>query len=81
MDRVVVTRPMVNIFTMQVCAVKDATDKEIIEVCDKENPAGTTMGWTTVIREVDENSIFKGENKLPVVCDDDPDRLHFLVLC
>jgi hypothetical protein len=81
MERVVVTIPIVNICTMQVCALKEATDEEILAVCNKENPAGTENGWSTVIREVDKSNIFKGKNKIPVPCDDYPDRLHILVLC
>lgn len=70
--RVMVTRPVLGLFYMQVCAAAEATDEEILAVCNRENPSGTTNGWTTVIRDGD------GE---PVQCDGDPDRLHFLVSC
>ena len=33
MERVVVSREFMGLFSMQVCAVKDATDEEILEVC------------------------------------------------
>lgn len=80
--RVIVTRRMVNIFTMQVCAVKSATDEEILAVCNDENPAGTSNGWAKVIRESEgADSISAGPNKVPVPCTDHEDRLHFLVLC
>ena len=82
MDRVVVTRAFCNLVTMQVCAVKDATDEEILSVCNRENPSGTQNGWTKVIRHSEgEDSIFAGPNKVPVPCADDPMRLHILVAC
>ncbi len=81
MERVVITRPLFSVATMQVCAVADATDEEILEVCNRENPTGLENGWNEVVREANEGSIFKNENKLPVQCADDPGRTHFLVLC
>lgn len=77
MDKVVVTKCMVGICHMQVCARKDATDEEILEVCNRDNPAGTSQGWVTVCKE---DSEFFGPTK-PVPCADDPDRLHYLVGC
>lgn len=80
MDRVEITKYIFGITMMQVCAVKDATDEEILEVCNVQNPSGTEQGWIKVAREVDEKRmIFK--NHLPVQCTDNPDRLHFLVIC
>lgn len=81
MPRVEVTRQCFNMFTMQVCAVNDATDEEILAVCNRENPAGTTHGWSEVIRDPD-GSLGKEGNKAPLPCADHPDdRTHFLVLC
>lgn len=77
MDRVIVSNPFVGILGMQVCAVKDATDDEILEVCNRDNPSGTSNGWGTVKRDNDE--LF-GETE-PVQCDDYKDRLHLIVLC
>ena len=78
MKRVIVTKRMLSIIAMQVCAVKDATDEEILEVCNNENPSGTTSGWGIVVR-TDDSLI--GEKAIPVQCDKYPDRLHFIVLC
>ena len=78
--RVVITRPIMGICGMQVCAVKDASDKEILEVCNRENPSGTTAGWGTVIRRVKKGDFMTKEN-LPVICADDSNRKHFIVLC
>lgn len=74
MDRVTVSRSVVGICHMQVCAVADATDAEILKVCNGENPSGTQAGWTTVIREGE-------DNQRPVQCQSLGDRLHFLVSC
>jgi hypothetical protein len=86
MERVVVTRNMAGgglmlICHMQVCAVKDATDEEILEVCNRENPSGTTNGWVRVIRSIGEDDEMLSDGYLPVECDDDADRLHFMVGC
>ena len=74
MNRVIVTNIFVGICHMQVCAVPDATDEEILAVCNRENPSGTTSGWTQVKRAEDEPS-------RPVACQQDPARTHFLVAC
>lgn len=74
MARVEVSAMMVGICHMQVCAERDVSDEEILAVCNRENPSGTSLGWTTVIRE--------GEAKQePIQCADDASRLHFLVAC
>lgn len=73
--RVVVTRAVLGICHMQVCAAKDATDTEVLGVANRENPSGTTNGWTTVIRSGDESK------KAPVACQQNPERLHLLLVC
>ncbi len=80
MPRVQISCKWVNIFTMQVCAVSDATDEEILSVCNRENAAGTENGWSIVIREPN-GSLGQEDNKAPVTCADHPWRTHFLVLC
>jgi len=70
--RVVVSSIFLNLFTMQVCCVKDATDEEILKVCNTENRSGTSGGWQTVVRD--------GEGK-PGQCEKYPDRYHILVQC
>lgn len=66
---------------MQVCAERDATDEEILAVCNRENPSGTTNGWAEVVRETVEGSRFKTPDALPVQCAQSPERIHFVVLC
>lgn len=85
MNRVIVTQSMLHpskaglyaLAFMQVCAAKDATDEEILAVCNSENPAGTSAGWTTVLRTPEGNFV----GLAPVTCEDNPDRLHFIVGC
>lgn len=81
MERVIITRSVLGLCGMQVCAVKDATNDEILKVCNAKNPSGTGNGWSVVIRKIDESNIFMTKDKLPVVCDDDKNRLHFIILC
>jgi hypothetical protein len=75
MERVTVNRAIVGICYMQVCAVPEATDEEILAFCNAKNIAGTTRGWVTVYRADCRNE------QRPVVCDDHPERFHFLVAC
>lgn len=76
-DRVVISRPIVGLAHMQVCAVDDATDDEILAACNRLNRSGTTNGWTTVHRSADE---FWGD-VAPVACHDHVGRMHFIVGC
>lgn len=80
MNRVVVSRPIVGFAHMQVCAVADATDEEILLVCNSENPSGTSMGWSSVLRGP-ATEFWEGESKAPVACADDAGRLHLIVGC
>jgi hypothetical protein len=81
-ERVMVSRPMVGLFAMQVCAVDDATDEEILSVCNSQNPAGTSNGWMMVVRkEGDVTPDANGNTGLPVPCTEIKGRRHFLVVC
>lgn len=71
-DRVHITRPVLSVCHMQVCAVSDATDDEILEVCNRMNPSGTSNGWSEVVRS---------GHGAPVQCEDESWRTHFLVVC
>ena len=77
-DRVIVTRPMLGPYGMQVCAASDATDEEILAVCNRDNPSGTTNGWGRVYRKDERDG---GGFDGPIACADDSSRLHFLVSC
>lgn len=78
MERIIITKPMIGIFGMQVCAVQDATDEEILQKCNSENPSGTTAGWGRVVRHLRKQEPIK---ILPVKCEKYPDRKHFLIYC
>ena len=75
MDKVIITQPMMGLTGMQVCAHKSATDKEILAVCNAENPSGTTNGWSKVIRK--ETKTIAG----PVQCEEHSNRTHLIVIC
>jgi hypothetical protein len=79
--RVIITRRVVTTCFMQVCAVADATDEEILEVCNRKNPSGTEHGWNQVVRRVKKKSLFLSKKSEPEPCEEHPGRLHFLVLC
>lgn len=81
-DRVIVTNPFVGVCHMQVCASDDATDEEILSVCNRENVSGTSNGWAKVIREDEPPSDFWPAEKMkPVKCAEMQGRTHFLVAC
>jgi hypothetical protein len=75
MDKVIITRPFTGICSMQVCAHKDATDEEILLVCNSQNPSGTTNGWSEVVR------VEEDYKPAPIQCADHADRLHYVILC
>ena len=76
--RVIVANQFTGLTSMQVCAVKDATDEEILEFCNAANPSGTSHGWVSVMRKVIRaDDDFLG----PVPCENDDSRLHFVVMC
>jgi hypothetical protein len=75
-NKVVVTQAMIGICHMAVCCEKEATDDEILAVCNRENPSGTTRGWNSVVRDDKDHPQCN-----PVVCADDPNRLHVMVAC
>ncbi len=78
-DRVVITKPIMGVCYMQVCAVKDATDQEILDYCNTHNRSGTQNGWTRVIRTVEDDN---GQTEfLPVVCNNDRNRQHLILVC
>lgn len=73
--RVIVTRPFAGLCFMGVCAVPDATDDEVLAVCNAQNPSGTTLGWCLVVRDAET----AGPHGAPVACADNPNRVHLMV--
>lgn len=80
MKKIEVTNPFIGLCFMQVCAEADATDVEILAVCNTENPSGTRNGWGEVVRICTEENGYQ-ENMLPGTCNEHPERKHFLVCC
>jgi len=82
MERIAVIKSVVGVCHMQVCAEQNATDEEILAVCNRENPSGTSNGWSRVIREgKPPSAVWPTERLLPVACGKYPDRKHFIVSC
>jgi len=75
MKRVEVTKPVLGLCYMQVCAVGDATDAEILAHCNLTNPSGVTGGWSLVKR------VSGNPNHSPVPCDIYEGRTHYIVAC
>jgi hypothetical protein len=80
-ERVIITKSMIGLCGMQVCAIADATDEEILKFCNQQNPSGTAGGWGLVVRKQEEGSLFQIKENLPVTCSEFPERKHFMVLC
>ena len=80
-QRVLVTLPFAGLRAMQVCAVQDATNEEILKVCNEENPQLVTGGWHTVVRTEEDIKDGTSVEALPGRCVEFPDRLHIIVLC
>lgn len=70
MERVEVTQAMIGICHMQVCAVKDADTEEVERGANAQNPSG--VGACILSQD---------EDKAPVVCGDDPNRIHYILNC
>ena len=80
LPRVEITSYMLGLCYMQVCAVADATDEEILKECNSRNPSGTTHGWCVVIRTL-EQTYKANEKMLPGPCADYKGRIHYLISC
>ncbi len=72
-QRVKITKAILGIVHMQVCAVEDATDEEILEFCNRKNAAGATTVWMKVIREGSEGPF------APAKCKEHEGRTHFVI--
>ena|SRR3990172_6866517 len=80
-ERVVISKMFVSLLFMQVCAVPDATDEEILELCNRKNVCGTSAGWSYVVRAKRDDDYWITDNHLPKPCEQFAPRLHFLVGC
>lgn len=73
---VVVTRPFIGLLYMQVCAHKDVPPPVAEDAANRENPSGTSGGWHIITEQNAET-----DEQKPVACVNDPDRLHYLLVC
>jgi len=80
LKKVEVISDYLGLTCMQVCVIPDVTDEEILRVCNKENPSGTTGGWNRVIRDLS-HATWTVEGSLPGRCLEFPERVHYLVTC
>lgn len=81
-QRVLVTMPYAGLRAMQVCVVEDATDEEILAVCNSENPQIVLGGWHTVVRSIEHaKRCGVDEVSAPGKCAECSGRLHKIVLC
>jgi hypothetical protein len=81
-QRVCVTLPFAGLRAMQVCCEADATDAEILEVCNRENPQTVQRGWHTVVRSVDHaEELGVDVAAAPGQCADCAGRMHKIALC
>jgi len=81
-QRVLVTLPYAGFRAMQVCVVEEATDEEILKICNRENPQLVNGGWHTVVKSKKHaKECGVDENSAPGKCEDCPGRLHKIILC
>jgi len=81
-QRVCVTLPFAGFRAMQVCCVEDATDDEILKVCNAENPQMVTGGWHTVVKSKEHaRELGVNDSAAPGDCVECPGRKHKIALC
>lgn len=62
--------------TLSVCAPKELSVGEVEAEVNIQNPTGIESPW-----KVSEDPTFRTGESNPCVCEDDPDRLHYLLSC
>ena len=58
------------------CAPRDATPEEIRREADERSPTGLAHGW-----QISTDKTFANGDPMPRVCEQNPDRLHWLLDC
>jgi len=77
--RVTVSKPMLGLCFMQICAVDDATDEELLACARMCNPCGTQNGWSKVHRTLEDCD--GAAMNMPGPCAEYEGRTHFLISC
>ena len=81
-ERVLMTLPFAGLRAMQVCVMKEVSDEEILEYCNRVNPQQTAGGWHTVVRDAEHaRKCGVDESARAGQCVECPDRMHKIVLC
>lgn len=81
-QRVCVTMPYAGFRAMQVCVVEDASDEEILAVCNRENRQLVTSGWHTVVKSKEHaKECGVDEAAAPGKCVECKGRWHKIALC
>jgi hypothetical protein len=60
-----------GIFSIQVCAANSLSEKEVMDITNVLQPAGTEHGWGTIDHG----------DRQPVPCADHPNRTHYVIDC
>jgi hypothetical protein len=85
MERIEITNPFVNIYTMQICAEEDVTVEEVVEYANTYNPTGTSGRWSPILteEEVPKHWLgkFTADKFIPVECSQYAGRKHYLLVC
>jgi hypothetical protein len=66
----------VGFVSMSVCVPKGMTKEEIECEANFQHPTGISSRW-----KISEHKHFADGSPIPRVCEDDPDRLHYLLNC
>lgn len=67
---------------MQVCAIADVTDEEILSACNSENPQMVSGGWHSVVRSAEDcKRLGLNANAVPGDCVECKGRKHFIAVC
>ena len=66
-----------SVLGCQVCCPKDWTDEQIVELANRDNPAGTESGWT-IVRHGD--ACLQGDPERNV-CADNDQHVHVALTC
>lgn len=66
-----------GIFDMQVCVPSEWSDEDATAFANRENPAGTTNGWS--IRRAGHEALAGAPER--VACAQQPNRVHIMLEC
>lgn len=81
-ERVFTSQDYAGFRAMQVCVVADATDKEILDHCNADNPQQVTGGWHSVVNSLEDcKRLGINDNGVPGPCANVPGRIHKIVIC